>query len=415
MHLPFSAILTAGALFQSSVFAKTQQVQDVLAPDLSYNHFHLTYDLLAFHKNLTQIESISGNEHDVGVWLTKSLQSQGYSVQSQPLGGKPPRFNLLAWPGKKRETRVLLSSHIDTVPPFWPYTHNATTGVITGRGSVDAKGSVATQVLALNGLLESREVSPDDVSLLFVVGEEVGGSGARAANDLNLRPRTIIFGEPTEGRLCAGHKGNLGAKIIAKGKAAHSGYPWLGRSANEVLVAALGGVMKLVKGLPISDKYGSTTMNIGRMEGGVAANVVPESASASLAFRLAEGTPGTLKPKVVQAVEKAVAAFVDKDVKASDVVEIVFTSAGYGPIAIDHDVPGFGKPITVNYGTDIPNLEQTVKGQKRYLYGPGSILVAHSDHEATTEKELFDAVDGYKTLILHALIENAADEQPRDA
>ncbi|OQO07447.1 hypothetical protein B0A48_07144 [Cryoendolithus antarcticus] len=413
MHFPTTLI--AGALFQSSVIAKTQPAQDVLAPASSYSHLHLTHDLLAFHKNLTQIESISGNEHDVGVWLTESLQSQGYTVEKQSLGGNPPRFNLLAWPGGKRNTRVLLSSHIDTVPPFWPYTHNASTGVIIGRGSVDAKGSVATQVLALNGLLESREVSPDDVGLLFVVGEETGGDGMRAANDLNLKPKSIIFGEPTEGRLCAGHKGNLGAKIIAKGKAAHSGYPWLGRSANEVLVAALGGVMEMVKGLPTSEKYGSTTMNIGRMEGGVAANVVPESASASLAFRLAEGTPETLKPLVVEAVENAVAAFVDKDVKASDVVEIIFTSAGYGPIAIDSDVPGFGKPITVNYGTDIPNLKQTVKGQKRYLYGPGSILVAHSDHEATTEKELFDAVDGYKTLILHAMIKDDAREQLRDA
>ncbi|OQO08910.1 hypothetical protein B0A48_05800 [Cryoendolithus antarcticus] len=90
-------------------------------------------------------------------------------------------------------------------------------------------------------------------------------------------------------------------------------------------------------------------------------------------------------------------------------VRVSLTSSGHSRFIL------FGKPITVNYGTDIPNLEQTVKGQKRYLYGPGSILVAHSNHEATTEKELFDAVDGYKTLILHALIENAAEEQPRDA
>ncbi|OQO08911.1 hypothetical protein B0A48_05801 [Cryoendolithus antarcticus] len=411
MHLPFSAILTAGAFFQSSVFAKTQQVQDVLASDLSYNHLHLTYDLLAFHKNLTQIESISGNEHDVGVWLTKSLQSQGYSVQSQPLGGKPPRFNLLAWPGKKRETRVLLSSHIDTVPPFWPYTHNATTGVITGRGSVDAKGSVATQVLALNGLLESREVSPDDVSLLFVVGEEVGGSGARAANDLNLRPRTIIFGEPTDNKLCCGHKGNLGVTIRAKGKAAHSGYPWLGRSANEVLIAALSGLMKMVKGLPTSETFGETTMNIGKMTGGVAANVIPESASASLAFRIAKGTPAMIKEHTLGAVEQSVAAFLEKGMRWEDVIDVVFTSEGYGPIVIDADVPGF-ESITVNYGTDIPNFDKTVEGQKRYLYGPGSILVAHSDHEAVTERELVNAVDGYKTLILHAMIAYGGKEIP---
>ncbi|KAK6440722.1 hypothetical protein LTR95_003055 [Oleoguttula sp. CCFEE 5521] len=412
MHLLFPAILVAGALFQSSVLAKTQPAQNVLTSGSDYAHLHLTNDLLAFHKNLTQIESISGNEHEVGVWLTKSLESQGYTVEQQSLGGKPPRFNLLAWPGSKRETRVLLSSHIDTVPPFWPYTHDATTGVITGRGSVDAKGSVATQVLALNGLLESGEVRPDDVSLLFVVDEEVGGDGMRQANLLGLKPKSIIFGEPTEGKLASGHKGNLGVKLVAKGKAAHSGYPWLGRSANEVLIAALAGVMETVKDLPASKKYGLTTMNIGRMEGGVAANVVPQDATASLAFRIADGTPSMIKEKVLESVSRAVTGFIEEGESTDDVAEVVFTSEGYGPVAIDADVPGFSQ-IVVNYGTDIPNFDNTVDGQKRYLYGPGSILVAHSDHEATTEQELFDAVDGYKALILHAMIIDDAGDHPR--
>jgi acetylornithine deacetylase len=54
----------------------------------------------------------------------------------------------------------------------------------------------------------------------------------------------------------------------------------------------------------------------------------------------------------------------------------------------------------VNYGTDIPNL----KGDhKRYLYGPGTILMAHSDHEHLTISDLETAVKGYKSLIEHSL------------
>lgn len=56
--------------------------------------------------------------------------------------------------------------------------------------------------------------------------------------------------------------------------------------------------------------------------------------------------------------------------------------------------------MVVNYGTDIPNLQGT---HKRYLYGPGSILVAHSDHEHLAARDLFLAVQGYKTLVLNAL------------
>ncbi|KAK5133650.1 hypothetical protein LTR08_007504 [Meristemomyces frigidus] len=363
-------------------------------------HLSLTYDLIAFHKNLTQIESITGNEEAVGEWLVASLKSQGYSVERQYVEEKPARFNILAWPGKERDAKVLLSAHIDTVPPFYPYEHINNT--IRGRGSVDAKGSVATQIIAINRLLSSDKISPDDVALLYVVGEEKGGDGMRAANALKLSPETVIFGEPTEGKLAAGHKGNLMVIVKAKGKAAHSGYPWLGRSANEVLVKSLAALMELGQKLPKSDKYGITTLNLGQIQGGVAPNVVAKDASADVAVRIAEGSPEFIREEVTRAVHTAVQSFLEKGMKPEDVVEINFPTSGYGPIEIDHDVPGFDE-ITVNYGTDIPSLNKTVEGQKRYLYGPGSILVAHSDHEMLTEDQLFDAVGGYEKLVLHAL------------
>lgn len=267
---------------------------------------------------------------------------------------------------------------------------------------MDAKGSVAAQVLAVNALLSSGKLDPDSVALLYVVGEETGGDGMVAANDLELTPKTIIFGEPTEGKLAAGHKGNLGITIRAKGKAAHSGYPWLGRSANEVMVKALSALMELESHLPKSEKYGITTVNIGRIDGGVAANVVAETAEAKIAIRIADGTPADIKMMVANAIEASVKSFLRDGEKFEDVVDLIYPNTGYGPVFIDHDVSGFDT-ITVNYGTDVPNLKSTVKGQKRYLYGPGSILVAHSDHEALTVGQLEDAVEGYKKLILHAL------------
>ena len=212
----------------------------------------------------------------------------------------------------------------------------------------------------MNHLLDSKKIHPDDVALLYVVGEETGGDGMRAANSLGLKPNAILFGEPTEGKLAAGHKGNLGFHIHAKGRAAHSGYPWLGRSANEVLITALAALMELVPNLPSSEKFGSTTVNIGKIDGGVAANVVPESASANIAVRIADGTTDFTKKEIVNAIHTSVAKFLEHGQKPSDIIDFDFPSAGYGPIEIDHDVPGF-EVITVNYGTDIPNLKQTVK------------------------------------------------------
>lgn len=254
----------------------------------------------------------------------------------------------------------------------------------------------------MNSLIAHSQISADSIALLFVVGEETGGDGMRAANSLGLKPDVIIFGEPTEGKLVSGHKGNLGLKIHAKGKAAHSGYPWLGRSANEVLTRALAALMELGPRLPRSEKYGVTTINLGRIEGGVAANVVAETASASVAIRIAAGTPAMIRHEIQKAVDLAVETFLEDGMTPEDIIELSYESAGYGPVDIDADIPGF-QVFTVNYGTDIPNFEKAVEGQKRYLYGPGSILVAHSDHEALTEEELLDAVKGYKKIILHVL------------
>lgn len=106
--------------FASAVSAsRAVPVQDVLQGDSAYKHLDLTHDLFEFHKNLTQIESISGNEKAVGEWLANSLTSQGYHVEKQVLSKDPLRFNVLAWPGSKREAEVLISSHIDTVSERW--------------------------------------------------------------------------------------------------------------------------------------------------------------------------------------------------------------------------------------------------------------------------------------------------------
>lgn len=359
---------------------------------------HRTNDLVALHKNLTDIESISGNEGGIGKWLEASLESQGYTVELQEV--TKGRYNVLAWPGEKRNTRLLITSHIDTVPPYIPYkAHTNDTGTyISGRGSVDAKGSVAAMIIAANSLLDSVEVTPNDLSLLFVVGEETNGDGMRAASaGLSLAPKRIIFGEPTEHKLASGHKGIMLFTLRAYGKAAHSGYPWLGRSATQILIRALDAILDLEQTLPSSDRYGVTTINVGEISGGVARNVVAESAKAEIAMRIAAGTPDDIRSAVEKAVSKAVA-----DLGGDDVFDLEFLGRAYGPVPIDTDVPGF-EEMSVNYGTDIPNFNMTVEGQKRYLYGPGSILVAHSDHEALTLQSLERAVKDYKKLILHCL------------
>ena len=96
----------------SLVAGQQRPLQEVSA---SAGKLSLTHDLIGFHKSLVEIESITDNEKEVGDWLADSLQSQGYTVEKQFISKDPERFNVLAWPGTKRDAKLLVSSHIDTV------------------------------------------------------------------------------------------------------------------------------------------------------------------------------------------------------------------------------------------------------------------------------------------------------------
>jgi acetylornithine deacetylase len=373
--------------------------------------------LLSLHRDLVEIESISGNEHEVGLFVAKYLEAQNFTVVKQEVPqvkgqNKKARYNIYALPKSSNAPSILLTSHIDTVPPFIPYSVSSNDSeatldpenlLLSGRGTVDAKGSVAAQILAT---LETLSETPDaNLGLLFVVGEEIGGDGMKVFSNSPLNNKslnTLIFGEPTEAALVAGHKGMLGFQVLAHGSAAHSGYPWLGKSAVSAIlpalsrVDALGDIPVEEGGLPASSKYGHTTLNIGKVRAGVATNVVPSEAMADVAVRLAEGTPEEAREIIIRAVEDAT-----REVEA--VVEVDFKShdESYPPQDLDVDVEGFDV-TTVNYGTDVPNLE-VGSGVKRYLYGPGSIFVAHGDNEALTVRQIKEAVVGYKKLIQAAL------------
>ncbi|RMZ80668.1 hypothetical protein DV738_g2673, partial [Chaetothyriales sp. CBS 135597] len=379
--------------------------------------------LLSLHKAISDIPSVTGDEKAVGEFLKEFLEAHNFVVTTQNVlldNSTTPRYNIYAVPDPKKYGRgssssstpkVLLSSHIDTVPPHIPYSVSAPAAssgsdfsrediLISGRGTVDDKACVAAQTQTVLDLLADPDsgIDPSDLALLFVVGEETSGDGMRHFSDSDLYKdikqgfKAVLFGEPTELKLVAGHKGISVLSLTATGKAAHSGYPWLGKSANSMILPVLyvldrlGDIPEDEGGLPRSELFGQSTVNVGYMQGGVAGNVVPEHAEAQVTFRLAGGPIEKARRIILSAVHT-----VDADHELD-----VNISQGYGPVVLDTDVDGFDV-MTVNYGTDVPNLD-VADGVKRYLYGPGTIFVAHSDHEALTVGDLEKSVDGYKRL-----------------
>ena len=324
------------------------------------NVFELSLRLIA-------IPSISGEEKPVALFLAEYLSGVGFEVELQEAADNRP--NIYA---RRGQPNVVLSTHTDTVPPYVEFSEDAE--FIYGRGACDAKGIIAAMVKAGEALIEANV---SDFGLLLVVGEEAGSPGARAANEIPNRSRFLINGEPTESKLALGSKGALRAMLRASGRAAHSAYPEMGESAIDKLLEVLADLRNAE--LPHDEALGATTMNIGMIKGGVAANVIPPEAEAELMFRVV-----TSSDSLKRIIERV----------AGSRVEIEYTFA-CDPVFTER-LDGFETAV-VAFTTDIPLL---TNWGKPLLFGPGSILDAHTQGEKISKRELVAAVDTYKQIVL---------------
>lgn len=325
-------------------------------------------DVLRLTRELIDIPSVTGEEFEIGNSLGELLTRHGYHVELQDIA--PERSNILATTAAK--PRVVLSTHMDTVPPFIPSREDD--GSIYGRGACDAKGIIAAQIAAAEKL---RAEGFHEIGLLFTVDEEVTSEGAKVANQhpLALSCEYLINGEPTDNRLATGTKGSLQATVKTAGRAAHSAYPEQGESAIESLLDVLNDLRKV--DWPGHDVFGNTTSNIGVISGGTRANVIPETAQATIQIRLAVAAAA-----VKELFESAVAGRALIDYKSV-----------HDPISL-MTLDGF-EQIVARFTTDIPYLSNWGRA---LLIGPGSILLAHTEDERVSKTDLLAAVDLYADL-----------------
>jgi acetylornithine deacetylase len=264
---------------------------------------------------------------------------------------------------------VLFTTHLDVVPPELPLVVEA--GRIAARGACDAKGQIAAQLGAIAKLLDQGFRG---LAWLGLAGEESDSAGAAAAIELAplfSRCQAIVNGEPTNCALATGQKGYLRARLSCTGVSAHGSTPELGRNAIEELISWLAALDHIAPGQdPI---LGSETWNLGRIEGGRAANVVPEEAWAELSLRTVPD--GRLR----SALEAAIPANAKLEVLVDE----------------GHDyfdlVPGLAC-TSVPFGSDLPALRALAPKAAALLAGPGNPVLAHTRDEALTMKELEDGI-----------------------
>jgi acetylornithine deacetylase len=331
-------------------------------------------DAVALAVQLMEVESTSGGEGAIIAFVDTLLSDHGWRVTRIPVSSG--RDDVLATKGDG--PFVTLSTHLDTVPPHIPPRVDGPR--LWGRGACDAKGIAAAMICAAARLAE-RGVP---VALLFVVGEEVSHDGAHAANQWATRngvvSRVLINGEPTESTLALGTKGAMRVTLRVHGIAAHSAYPNLGVSATRELARILAALDEIQ--FPRDEVLGDTTINIGLISGGIADNVVAPSAEARLMAR------------TVGAPEEVLARLRDLVGNRGELHQGITAPAVRLGV-----LPGYPTSV-VAYATDIPALSNW---GTPYLFGPGSIHVAHRDDEHIEIEELQRAVDTYERLVVDAM------------
>ena len=327
-------------------------------------------DPIALTRQLVDIESISENEAAVGHFLSNYLSEHDFQVEKMPVPQSAGRERFNVYAGISADAPdVVLSTHMDTVPPF--ISSSEDDAYIYGRGSCDAKGIIAAQIVAA----ERLRAMGVRVGLLFLVGEERGSHGARVANTQPKGSRFLINGEPTDNRLGLASKGVINAVVRAHGKMAHSAYPELGDSAIHKLIVALERILHVP--LPMNPEVGPSTLNIGLLEGGHAPNVVADEASATILIRLVGPS---------DAVRAALQQAAGQDAEVDVTLEIPFQKL--------KRIEGLPTMVAA-FTTDIPAL--TNWGEP-LLLGPGSIHVAHTPQERLAKRELFEAIELYTNI-----------------
>lgn len=354
--------------------------------------------------------------------LAEVLESGGLRVVRQP-SAEGDKANLLAWRGPEPAADgagLSLSGHLDVVPatePDWqsdPFTLTDGDDRWVGRGTADMKGFLALACELALGLDPQRLTAP--LALLFTYDEEVGSHGAaRLAGDLETLPplpRATVIGEPTRLAAVRMHKGHTRLQVTLRGRPAHSGHPQHGLSAVEPagrVIVALGELRRTLEE-ERSEHSGRfpevpfVALNVARVDGGGAINVIPERCRIDVGLR---PLPGMEAAPLIERVRAAVAEAIevaDDEERVSWGMEVLHESP---PLLTQDDAPihralceeiGQRDSASVAFASDAGFLSRA--GFECVLWGPGDIATAHRANESLPKGDVARARE-----VLSALIE----------
>lgn len=366
-------------------------------------------DVITLTRKLLSFNSINppGNERKIAEFAGELLKENGFSIEYFPY--EENRLHLIAEKGlSDRIPPLVLSGHFDTVPlgnKEWsvdPFNGEIKDGRIYGRGSSDMKGGLAAMILA--SIQAFNENPPEGgVRLIFTAAEELGCQGIQHLVRKIKNPGSasaVIIGEPTANLPATGHKGALYLNAVSKGVTAHSSMPELGDNA---IYKAARSILKASEYKFNTEKdplLGFPTINVGKINGGMNINSVPDHAEFTMDIRT---TSKSDHNKIYEELannfgtEAILEILTDLKPVYTDSNE-PFVKLVYGICGIKKEDQNF--PKSLPYLTDGSVLQKFYTCAPTIILGPGQPEMAHQTDEFCYISKLEESVNIYKEIIL---------------
>lgn len=367
---------------------------------------------LELAQQLIRVQSTpeSRNELQVAELLADRLEAAGFDTTVHTYGGH--HGNVVARWGSPDVPAVCLSGHLDTVTAVeedWrydPYGAEVVGPRLYGRGAADMKSGVAAIVRAAEMYVASSPPDGTPIVLVLTAEEEVGSLGAAAlvAEPGSLpESRLLLIAEPTSNQPVLGHRGAVWLDLVARGRSCHASTPELGDNAIEKLVDGLRILLEwCATNHTDHEILGARTMNIGRFDGGVLRNIVPDRAIAQLDFR----TPSQQEQATLL---DTLAALLENQVTVEPVLSLppIYTEPTDPMVRIFRDVARdhielTGGPAVARFFTDASVLTPKLDMVPTLICGPGSPDQAHVVDEWCDTAEIETTTAMYLHL-LHRL------------
>lgn len=312
---------------------------------------------------LVKTSSLSGQEKPLARFLSSLLAKKGFSVVHIPVSSN--RFSVLAALGKPK---VILNAHLDTVPPILP--SKRTASWIYGRGACDTKGSMAAMITAA---VKAKHAGLSNFGLAFTTAEETTLDGAYALKKAFRKIPYMVVGEPTCLKPINAHYGLFDFSVITSGKACHSSQPHLGTNAINKLLP----IIDQIKTMPL---HQDSLLNLVRISGGSANNIIPPQAEAVFDMRLSPNDSTDYLSNLISIAGQSCQVSVIEDTPS--------VSCPLPP-----SLKFLGSPASVRYMTELSVYRHGL------VLGPGDIKCAHSDNEKISLRQLHQAVDLYGRIL----------------